>query len=35
MDETAILHQMKAGGIDLVTSLPCDRMKGLFFRLPE
>jgi sulfopyruvate decarboxylase beta subunit len=35
MDETAIIHQMKACGIDLVTSIPCDRMRELFFRLPE
>ena len=35
MDDTEILRQVKAAGIDLVTSIPCDRMKGLFFRLPE
>jgi len=35
MDETAIIQELKASGIDLVTSIPCDRMKGLFFRLPE
>lgn len=34
MDETAIIDELKACGIDLVTSIPCDRMKGLFFRLP-
>ncbi|HXW99391.1 MAG TPA: sulfopyruvate decarboxylase subunit alpha, partial [Methanomicrobiales archaeon] len=35
MDEMEILREIKSAGIDLVTSVPCDRMKGLFFLLPE
>lgn len=35
MDEKEIIGEMKSQGVDLVTSIPCDRAKGLFFRLPE
>ncbi|MDD1694024.1 MAG: sulfopyruvate decarboxylase subunit beta [Methanoregula sp.] len=35
MDEEQIIQELKAQGIDLVSAIPCDRAKGLFFRLPE
>jgi len=35
MDETQIIGEMKGEGINLVSSIPCDKAKGLFFRLPE
>lgn len=35
MDDDQILQELKARGIDLVCSIPCDKAKGLFFRLPE
>ena len=35
MDENQIIDELKAQGIDLVSAIPCDRAKGLFFRLPE
>ncbi len=35
MDEMQIISEMKSEGINLVSSIPCDRAKGLFFRLPE
>jgi sulfopyruvate decarboxylase len=35
MDENQIIGELKAQGIDLVSAIPCDRAKGLFFRLPE
>ena len=35
MDETQIINELKEQGIDLVSAIPCDRAKGLFFRLPE
>ena len=35
MDENQIIEELKAQGIDLVSAIPCDRAKGLFFRLPE
>jgi sulfopyruvate decarboxylase subunit beta len=35
MDELQIIDQMKAQRIDLVTAIPCDRAKSLFFCLPE
>jgi sulfopyruvate decarboxylase len=35
MDENQIIGELKSAGIDLVSSIPCDRAKGLFFRLPE
>ena len=34
MDEDQIIGELKKQGIDLVSSVPCDRAKGLFFRLP-
>ena len=35
MDENQIIDELKAQGIDLVSAIPCDRAKGLFFKLPE
>lgn len=35
MDEEQITRELKAQGIDLVSAIPCDKAKGLFFRLPE
>ena len=35
MDDTRIIYEMKKEEINLVSSIPCDRAKGLFFRLPE
>ncbi|MGA2161735.1 MAG: sulfopyruvate decarboxylase subunit beta [Methanoregula sp.] len=35
MDEDRIILELKKQGIDLVSSVPCDRAKGLFFKLPE
>jgi sulfopyruvate decarboxylase len=35
MDENQIIDELKAQGVDLVSAIPCDRAKGLFFRLPE
>jgi len=35
MDEDQIIGELKRQGIDLVSSIPCDRAKGLFFKLPE
>lgn len=35
MDEDQIISELRKQGIDLVSSVPCDRAKGLFFRLPE
>jgi sulfopyruvate decarboxylase len=35
MDENQIIEELKAQGINLVSAIPCDRAKGLFFRLPE
>jgi sulfopyruvate decarboxylase len=35
MDENQIIDELKAQGIDFVSAIPCDRAKGLFFRLPE
>ncbi len=35
MDENQIIEELKEQGIDLVSAIPCDRAKGLFFRLPE
>lgn len=34
MDEDQIILELKKQGIDLVSSVPCDRAKGLFFKLP-
>src|SRR5208337_5392746 len=35
MDEDQIISELKKQGIDLVSSVPCDQAKGLFFKLPE
>ncbi|MCX6689988.1 MAG: sulfopyruvate decarboxylase subunit beta [Methanoregula sp.] len=35
MDENQIIAELKEQGIDLVSAIPCDRAKGLFFKLPE
>ncbi len=35
MDEDQIIGELKRQGIDLVSSVPCDRAKGLFFKLPQ
>ena len=35
MDEDQIIGELKKEGIDLVSSVPCDRAKGLFFKLPD
>ena len=35
MDENQIIGEMRSQGIDLVCSIPCDKAKGLFFRLPQ
>jgi sulfopyruvate decarboxylase alpha subunit len=35
MDDRELCGELKARGIDLVSSIPCDRARGLFFRLPE
>ena len=35
MDENQIIDELKVQGIDLVSAIPCDRAKDLFFRLPE
>ncbi len=35
MNEDAVIGELKAQGIDLVSSIPCDKARGLFFRLPE
>src|SRR5208337_2411923 len=35
MDEDQITSELKRQRIDLVSSVPCDRAKGLFFKLPQ
>lgn len=35
MDEKEIIAELKDQHIDLVSAIPCDKAKGLFFRLPE
>ncbi|MDD1693394.1 MAG: sulfopyruvate decarboxylase subunit beta [Methanoregula sp.] len=35
MDEGQVIGELKAQGINLVSSIPCDKARGLFFRLPE
>lgn len=35
MNENQIIAELKRRGIDFVSSIPCDKAKGLFFRLPE
>jgi len=34
MDDAQITGELKKQGIDLVCSIPCDKAKGLFYRLP-
>jgi len=35
MDEEQVTGELKTQGIDLVSSNPCDKARGLFFRLPK
>ena len=35
MDENQIIDELKNQGINLVSAIPCDKAKDLFFRLPE
>ncbi len=35
MDENDVIGELKTQGIGLVSSIPCDKARGLFFRLPE
>jgi len=35
MDENDVIGELKMQGIGLVSSIPCDKAQGLFFRLPE
>jgi sulfopyruvate decarboxylase TPP-binding subunit len=35
MDEDQVITELKRQKIDLVSAIPCDRAKGLFFKLPE
>src|SRR5512136_1320047 len=35
MDENQIVDELKAQGINLISAIPCDKAKDLFFRLPE
>lgn len=35
MDENDVIGELKTQGIGLVSSIPCDKAQGLFFRLPE
>ncbi|MCK9630456.1 MAG: sulfopyruvate decarboxylase subunit beta [Methanoregula sp.] len=35
MDENNVIEELKEQEIDLVCSIPCDKARGLFFRLPE
>jgi sulfopyruvate decarboxylase len=35
MDEDQIIAELKAQRIDFVSSIPCDKAKGLFFKLPR
>ena len=35
MDDNQIIGELKNQGIDLVCSVPCDKAKGLFYRLPD
>lgn len=34
MDDNQIISELKGEGIDIVSAIPCDKAKGLFFRLP-
>ena len=33
--KTRLFDELKKQGIDLVSAIPCDRAKGLFFKLPS
>jgi sulfopyruvate decarboxylase subunit beta len=35
MDDRELCDEIKTRGIDFVSSIPCDRARDLFFRLPE
>ena len=35
MDEDQVITELKSQRIDLVSAIPCDKARGLFFRLPE
>jgi len=35
MDDDQIIGELKNQGIDLVCSIPCDKAKGLFYRIPD
>jgi sulfopyruvate decarboxylase beta subunit len=35
MDEDQVIAELKRQKIDLVSAIPCDRAKGLFFKLPD
>jgi len=35
MDDNQIIGELKNQGIDLVCSIPCDKAKGLFYRIPD
>ncbi|MDD1695216.1 MAG: sulfopyruvate decarboxylase subunit beta [Methanoregula sp.] len=35
MDESQVIEELKAQEIDLICSIPCDKARGLFFRLPD
>ncbi len=35
MDENQIIDELKTQGINLISAIPCDRAKGLFFKLPD
>ncbi len=35
MDEDQIISELKRQRIDIISSVPCDRAKGLFFKLPQ
>jgi sulfopyruvate decarboxylase subunit beta len=35
MDDEQIIRELKNQGIDLVCSIPCDKAKGLFYRIPD
>jgi sulfopyruvate decarboxylase subunit beta len=35
MDEDQVIAELRSQKIDLVSAIPCDKARGLFFRLPE
>ena len=35
MDDNQIIGELKNQGIDLICSIPCDKAKGLFYRIPD